>query len=241
MSDAEIVPLHEQLVGKVRGTLMVLARRRGVSAALSRARTCQSAHRPHDHSERARSDCGSALGRAAAASLNSSSRKPACSQSSAARSASPSRRLAFAVVVDADDKYPRANEVSVSWPVMAFALGVSILTAVIMGLLTAWHGTKGDIRESLSASQRTQTGTALERDDSPLARRLTDGAHRGVARWRGAAWRSFLRLLEINPGYRTQHAVVLDATLPYERVPRLRPRRVAFYRELMSRLRAFLA
>jgi hypothetical protein len=42
---------------------------------------------------------------------------------------------------------------------MVFALGVSIVTAVIMGLLTAWHGTKGDIRESLSASQRTQTGT----------------------------------------------------------------------------------
>ena len=121
---------------------------------------------------------------------------------------------------------------------MMFALGVSIVTAVIMGLLTAWHGTKGDIRESLSASQRTQTGTgssatirrSLVVSQMALTVVLLVGA--------GLLGRSFLRLLEINPGYRTQHAVVLDATLPYERGAEAASRRVAFYRELMSRLRA---
>jgi predicted permease len=133
---------------------------------------------------------------------------------------------------------PRADEVHVSWPVMAFALGVSIVTAVVMGLLTAWHGTKGDIRESLSASQRTQTGTgssatirrSLVVSQMALTVVLLVGA--------GLLGRSFVRLLEINPGYRTQHAVVLDAALPYERGQEAAQRRVAFYRELMSRVRA---
>jgi predicted permease len=107
-----------------------------------------------------------------------------------------------------------------------------------MGLLTAWHGTKGDIRESLSASQRTQTGTgssatirrSLVVSQMALTVVLLVGA--------GLLGRSFVRLLEINPGFRTQHAVVLSAAIPYERGPEGAQRRVAFYRELMSRLRA---
>ena len=87
----------------------------------------------------------------------------------------------------------------------------------------------------LSASQRTQTGTgssatirrSLVVSQMALTVVLLVGA--------GLLGRSFLRLLEINPGYRTQHAVVLSASLPYERGAEAQQRRVAFYRELMSR------
>ena len=54
----------------------------------------------------------------------------------------------------------------------------------------------------------------------------------------GLLIRSFVRLLELDPGYRTQHAVVLTAELPYERGTEGAQRRVAFYRDVMSRLRA---
>ena len=46
----------------------------------------------------------------------------------------------------------------------------------------------------------------------------------------GLLIRSFVRLLELDPGYRTQHAVVLTAELPYERGTEGAQRRVAFYR-----------
>jgi predicted permease len=45
-------------------------------------------------------------------------------------------------------------------------------------------------------------------------------------------------LLEINPGFRTQHVVMLDLALPYEKGPGAPERRVAFYEQLMARVRA---
>src|SRR5258705_5926871 len=50
--------------------------------------------------------------------------------------------------------------------------------------------------------------------------------------------RSFVRLLDVNPGYRTQNAVVLSASLTYDRSPDGSRRRVAFYRDLMAQLRS---
>ncbi|HWC46994.1 MAG TPA: ABC transporter permease, partial [Casimicrobiaceae bacterium] len=56
-------------------------------------------------------------------------------------------------------RLPRLNEVGVHWPVLLFALAVSVLCAVALGLLTAWRATRGDIRETLAQSQRTQAGS----------------------------------------------------------------------------------
>jgi len=133
---------------------------------------------------------------------------------------------------------PRADEIHVSWPVMAFALFISFTAAMAMGLLTAWHGTRGDIRETLSSSQRTQTGTG----SSARIRRTLVVSQMAltVVLLVGASLlaRSFMRLLDINPGYRTQRAVVLDAAIPYEQGSSGMLRRLAFYQDLMARLRA---
>ena len=53
----------------------------------------------------------------------------------------------------------------------------------------------------------------------------------------GLLARSFVRLLEVNPGFRTQHVVALDLALPYEGGPEAGQRRVAFYELLTERLR----
>jgi putative ABC transport system permease protein len=133
---------------------------------------------------------------------------------------------------------PRANEVHIDWIVLGFALLVSVVAALVMGMLTAWHGTQGDIRETLSSAQRTQAGSggsarirrALVVSQMALTVVLLVGA--------GLLGRSFARLLDINPGYRTQHAVILDAAFPYEGGSDGARRRVAFYQQLMDRIRA---
>ena len=133
---------------------------------------------------------------------------------------------------------PRANEIRVDWPVLAFALGVSVLTAIALGLLAVWQGTRGDIRETLSSSQRTQAGSgssssvrrALVVSQVALTVVLLVGA--------GLLARSFVRLLEVNPGFRTQHVVVLELDLPFESGPVAHEHRVAFYQQLMARVQA---
>jgi EAL domain-containing protein (putative c-di-GMP-specific phosphodiesterase class I) len=44
--------------------------------------------------------------------------------------------------------------VRLSLPVLGFALGISVLAAVAMGLLTAWRGTQRDVREALAQARR---------------------------------------------------------------------------------------
>ena len=238
MSDAELVPLHEQLVGKVRGTLIVLL---GAAAfllliACANVVNLLIARMTIRKSEVGlRLALGASRGRLAQQFLTEAGLLSIVGGVIGIGVAAAGIRILLSMQTTS---IPRADEVHVNWPVMVFALGVSIVTAVIMGLLTAWHGTKGDIRESLSASQRTQTGTgssatirrSLVVSQMALTVVLLVGA--------GLLGRSFLRLLDVNPGYRTQHAVVLDAALPYERGDEAAQRRVAFYRELMSRIRA---
>jgi predicted permease len=50
--------------------------------------------------------------------------------------------------------FPNGIELSLNWRVLAFTLGVSLLTAVLFGLVPAWHATRIDLATSLKQSRR---------------------------------------------------------------------------------------
>ena len=51
-----------------------------------------------------------------------------------------------------------SSELRVDWRVLAFAIVVSAGTAIVLGLVAAWRGARGDLRAALAQSQRTQGG-----------------------------------------------------------------------------------
>ena len=131
-------------------------------------------------------------------------------------------------------RLPRLNEVGVHWPVLLFALAVSVVCALALGLLTAWRATRGDIRETLAQSQRTQAGSgASHRIRSGLVVAqvaltlvLLVGA--------GLLAHSFVRLLSVDPGFHADHAVVMDVDVPASDSSSTQ-RMVQLYDELMTR------
>ena len=131
---------------------------------------------------------------------------------------------------------PRLSEIELNVPVLAFAIGVALLTAVVMGLLTALRGTRLALREMMAQSQRTQTGSGsshhirntLVIGQVALTLVLLVGA--------GLLGRSFIRLLDVDPGFRTQGAIILDVSMPSDGSPESANRRVRFYDELTARL-----
>ena len=133
---------------------------------------------------------------------------------------------------------PRVREVGIDWTVLAFALGVSVLVAAVLGLLAAWRGTRGDIRQAMAQAQRTQAGAgasyrvrgALVIAQMALTLVLLVGA--------GLLARSFLQLSRIDPGYRTERALVLDVTAAVADGPDGLRERVRLYDEIIARLRA---
>ncbi|MEP6691427.1 MAG: ABC transporter permease [Gemmatimonadaceae bacterium] len=237
MFGAETVPLHEIVVGKVRGTLMILL---GASAFLLLIACANVVNLVVARMTIRRSEIGlrMALGasrvRLARQLLTEAGVLSLAGGLVGVGLAALGVRVLLAMQTSS---IPRAGEVHVDWLVMLFALGLSFLAAVGIGLLTAWHATRSDIRETLSSSQRTQAGTGssarIRRSLVVLQMALT------VVLLVGAdlLGRSFVRLLELNPGFRTRHLVILDAALPFERGAVTGVRRAAFYEELMARVR----
>ena len=133
------------------------------------------------------------------------------------------------------DNLPRAQEVRLDPLVLLFALAVSIVTAIGLGLLTAWRGTRGDLRSALAQSQRSLSGGSSERIRRTLV--VAQLAMTFVLLV-GASLlgRSFVRLLNVDPGFRTEHAAVLDVSVPASGDAGRRDR-VRFFDELLERLR----
>lgn len=143
-------------------------------------------------------------------------------------------------------RLPRLGEIGVHWLVLLFALAVSVGCALVLGLLTAWRATRGDIRETLAQSQRTQAGSGSSRHvrsglvvaQVALTLVLLVGA--------GLLARSFARLLAVDPGFRADNAVIMDVDVPLSAATGLTAngpseqaaalqRMVQFYDELTTR------
>jgi len=133
---------------------------------------------------------------------------------------------------------PRVSEVGVDWSVLAFALGLSVVVAAVLGLLSALRGTRGDLKQAMAQAQRTQAGAgasyrvrgALVVAQMALTLVLLVGA--------GLLARSFLRLAKVDPGYRTARALVLDIAASVPEGPAGQGQRVRLYDDIISRLSA---
>ena len=133
---------------------------------------------------------------------------------------------------------PRLEEVTLSWEVLGFAAGLSGLVAVALGLVTAFRATRRDPRESLGDGARGQVGAA----SSQRVGRVIVAAQLAitVVLLIGAALlgRSLLRVLSVNPGFRTDGVVTMDLAMPYSDDPAAKARLSPFYADAFDRLRA---
>ncbi len=238
MSDGDLSTLHEQLVGNVRTTLLVLL---GASAFLLLIACAAVVNLLVARMTIRRAELGVRLalgasrGRLARQALTETGLLALIGGAAGVLLAAIGVRALLALQTGA---LPRAGEVHINGSVLGFALATSAVVAIGLGLLATLQGTRADIRETLSSSQRTQAGSGasarvrsgLVISQMALTVVLLIGA--------GLLARSFVHLLEIDPGYRTTHAVVLDAALPYEDGDQAALARANFHARLMERLRS---
>jgi putative ABC transport system permease protein len=131
---------------------------------------------------------------------------------------------------------PRIDNVQVNWTAMAFALGVSAVAAVMLTLAATLRNGDRELKSELAESQRTSAGgrasqrvrEVLSVSQVALTLVLLTGA--------GLLTRSFVRVLTVDPGYRTDSALVLDMTSPGLPDLDARRRHAVFQHDLLSRL-----
>ncbi|HEX8144189.1 MAG TPA: ABC transporter permease [Pyrinomonadaceae bacterium] len=126
-------------------------------------------------------------------------------------------------------------QVGVSLPVLAFTLGVSILTGIVFGLLPALEASRTDANEALKETGRGNTRSRRSRRarsafvvaQIALALVLLVGA--------GLLIRSFTRLVAVDPGFDPKNLLTLRVQLPatkYKEDPQV----VNFFRQATEQL-----
>jgi putative ABC transport system permease protein len=109
---------------------------------------------------------------------------------------------------------PRIGEVSVNLPVLAFALGISVLVAVALGVVTALRATAAGPQAALVEGSRGAAGSLASRR---LARVLIGGqvaVTLALLAGAGLLGRSLLRVLSVDPGFRTSNIVSMELEVP---------------------------
>jgi predicted permease len=214
MEDAHVVPLREELVGDVRPALVVLLAASGFLLLIGCANVVNLlvARLASRHGELAlRLALGAGRGRLVRQFLAEALAIAACGGLLGLLVGIFGVRVLLSLE---PGRLPRVGEIGVHWPVLVFAILVSSICALALGLLTAWRATRGDIREALAQSQRTQAGSGSSHRvrsglvvvQIALTLVLLVGA--------GLLARSFVELLQVDPGFRADNTVIMDVDVP---------------------------
>jgi len=119
-----------------------------------------------------------------------------------------------ALLALAPPNLPRIDDISLNLPVLAFALGISVLIAVGLGIVTALRATAADPQAALAEGSRGAVGSLASQR---LARALI-GSQVAVTLvllvGAGLLARSLLRVLSVDPGFRTTHIVTMELEVP---------------------------
>jgi len=110
---------------------------------------------------------------------------------------------------------PRLDSISISVPVLLFALLVSTAVAAGLGIFTALRATSGDVREALSQAGRSQSGSQASQrlGRAIVAAQVAITLVLVIAA--GLLGRSLQKVLEVDPGFRVDKIVTMNVNLPW--------------------------
>ena len=142
-----------------------------------------------------------------------------------------------ALVAIGPEALPRLDEIRVDGRALGFTAMVSLLTGLACGLLPAWQTRnsapydilKNEGRGSSGSRGKIRAQQALVVSEIAMSMLLLTGA--------GLLLRSYLRLQQVNPGFRTEKVLSLQLTAPYSKYPK--PEQIsAFYARVSERIGA---
>ncbi|MGA7752476.1 MAG: ABC transporter permease [Candidatus Sulfotelmatobacter sp.] len=144
----------------------------------------------------------------------------------------------IALARSAPSNFSLSGDVSISLPVLAFASGLSFLIAIGLGVGNALQATSGNVQQALAEHGRSQMvsprshriGRIIVGGQIAITIVLLTGA--------GLLGRSLLRVLSIDPGFRTEHIITMDLALTFAKEDAEKLHRIQFLSSLLDKLRA---
>jgi len=133
------------------------------------------------------------------------------------------------------ENLPRLDQVGIDWSVLLFTGGISLTTGLLFGLAPALQATHPQLNEMLKEGDRSGTsGPAHHRvRDLLVVAEVALSLVLLVAA--GLLIRSFVRLLEVDPGFRPDHVLTVSIPLPVSRYPEA-AQEAGFFQRLLERV-----
>ena len=144
----------------------------------------------------------------------------------------PLLRVAFAHTAGADPSLVQSIQLNI--PVLLVTLGVCLFTAIFFGLLPMLK-TPRKLAEALRSGDRGSSGKQSRRRSALVSAEIAIAV---VVLFLGSLLlRSFQKLIQIDPGFRTDHLLSLEITLPQPRYEDQAAATNHFYEALIDKLR----
>ncbi len=135
------------------------------------------------------------------------------------------------------DNFPRAKNIGINGQVLAFTLGVSLLTGILVSILPALRGSKPNVNEELKEGGRgPMTGKQSGRLRSILVVAEVALALM-LAITAGLLVKSFSQVLKVDPGFKADNLLTVSVALPptkYAKPPQVG----GFYQAVLQRVKA---
>ena len=237
LKDAAVVPLQDSLTGRVRSPLIILLGAVGFLLLVACANVANLLLAQASVRERelaVRSALGAARGRLIRQFLTEAF---LLSLVGGVLGVLGALWGVAALVSLAQENLPRLDSVSISIPVLIFALLLTTAVAAGLGAFTAVRATSGDLRRGLEEGGRGQAGSlgsqrigrAIVAAQIAITLVLVIGA--------GLLGRSLLKVLELNPGFRVDKIITMDVSLPWAEDPKAKASQGIFFSNLIDRLK----
>jgi predicted permease len=210
-SGASVEPLREAITGDVRPALLVLLGAVGfvlLMACVNVASLLLARASVREREIAVRAALGAGRGRIMRQLLTESI---VLSLAGGALGFAVARAGVGALLALSEGQLPRGSDVHLDAAVLAFALGLSIFTGLLFGIVPALHASRSVIQGTLREAGRNVAGSsrslrsALVVAEVALAVVLVAGA--------GLMTRSFIELTRVDPGFKPDHLIAVDFTI----------------------------
>ena len=234
LNGAQVIPLRDAMVGKVRATLLILLAAVGfvlLIAAVNLASLMLARATTRERELAIRAALGAERARLVGQLFTESLILAAIGGLLGVFVARFGGQLLVAM---ASGQLPRAQEISLDGRVLAFTAIVSLLTGIAFGLVPAIRASSPALQETLRAGSRGSTissgglRSALVVAEVALAMVLVVGA--------GLMTRSFVKLMQVDLGFTPEHRIALNYTISTARHSTDAEMRET-YRQMLERVR----
>jgi predicted permease len=134
------------------------------------------------------------------------------------------------------DALPRLNEVTVDRTVVLITVLITVIAGLICGAAPAFQASSDDAEQALRGGERIVAGGSRKVQDALVVCQLALAVVLLVGA--GLLTNSFVRLLDVDPGFDARHILAVEIALTEDRYPQLSPRVSAFYRETLEKVAA---